>query len=418
MNLILIKILKNLTTTIIISSFIIFIGNISYAQKDKQKLQANKNKIENEIKYTNKLLEETKKSKQTSVNQLVILNNKINNREKLIKTINTELNNLNKQIELNNTIVKELTNDLKNLKDEYAKMIYYAFKNKNAYDRLMFLFASDDFNQAFKRLKYLQQYSTYRKKQVELILKTQKELNQNIEKLESHKTEKTALLQSKEKEKNQLTKEKNEKDNTIKQLTQKEKKLLKTLKEKEKAAIKLQNAIEAIIAEEIRFAAERAKKTGMKTKTTIFALTPEEKKLSETFATNKGSLPWPSERGIITSSFGEHAHPVLKGIKIKNNGIDILTEKGSKARAIFGGTVTRVLTIPNYNYVVMIRHGEYLSVYSNLDEVYVRKGDIISIKQDIGLVHTSQDESKTELHFELWKGKTLLNPASWLAQKR
>ena len=145
-------------------------------------------------------------------------------------------------------------------------------------------------------------------------------------------------------------------------------------------------------------------------------MTPAELLLSENFESNQGGLPWPLERGIISSTFGEHEHPVLKGVKIKNNGIDILTEENAKVRAIFAGTVTRVMSIPNYNYVIMIRHGEYLSVYSNLDEVYVNKGDMVDTKQEIGKLHTNAKDLKTELHFELWKGKTLLNPASWLAK--
>jgi len=394
----------------IISLF--FISCNVAGQDKKKKFQENKKNIENEIKYNSKLLEETKKSKKTFLNHLVIINNQISNREKLILNINNQIVTVDNQINLNNEILKDLNKDLEKLKSEYAKMIYYAYKNKNNYDRLMFIFSSSDFNQAYKRLKYFQQYTTYRKTQVELIEQTQTEINNTIDELEANKKEKLDLLVSLEEERSRLNNEKNQQNSTIQNLSKKEKELMATIKKKEKAAKKLQKEIENLIAEEIRLA---AKKSGSK-KSSSFALTPIEMELSANFEANKGILPWPLERGIISSTFGEHSHPVLKNVKTKNNGIDILTDKDTKARAIFGGVVTRVMSIPNYNYVIMIRHGEFLSVYSNLDEVYVEKGDKVEINDKIGRIYTSEKESKTELHFELWKGKTLLNPSSWLAK--
>jgi len=352
--------------------------------------------------------------KKVSLNQLILLRDQIKNREKLIQTMNAQLIQVNKQIDLNNELLKDLQQDLNKLKQDYADMIYFAYKNRNAYTRLMFLFAATDFNQAYKRLKYYQQYSSYRKTQAGLIEETRQEITGTQEELLNHKKEKLQLLEALKGETNQLNLEKDKKNNTIQNLTKKEKELLKTIREKEKAAKKLQKEIEKIIAEEIRLAAEKSGTT----KSSGFSLTPEEMQLSNNFAVNKGKLPWPLERGIISSTFGEHAHPVLKNVKTKNNGIDILTDKSAKARAVFSGEVTRVISIPNYNFVVMIRHGEYLTVYSNLVEVYVKKGDKIETKQEVGIIHTDNTEMKTELHFELWKGKTLLNPANWLAGKK
>ena len=392
--------------------FLILIACNVSGQGRKEKFQEDKKNIEDEIKYNSKLLEETKKSKKISINQLVILNNQISKREKLILTINNHIKIVDGQINLNNEILKDLKKDLEKLKSEYAKMIYYAYKNRNNYDRMMFIFSSADFNQAYKRLKYFQQYTSYRKTQAQLIEQTQKEINSTIDELESNKKEKLELLLSLKEERNRLNNEKNRQNNTIQNLSKKEKEFMAAIKRKEKAAKKLQKEIENLIAEEIRMA---AKKSGTK-KATSFALTPMEMELSANFEANKGILPWPLERGIISSTFGEHSHPVLKNVKTKNNGIDILTDKDTKARAIFGGVVTRVMSIPNYNYVIMIRHGEFLSVYSNLDEVYVEKGDKVEINDEIGRIHTNEKESKTELHFELWKGKTLLNPSSWLAR--
>ncbi len=390
-----------------------------YGQENKETLQQKKIKIEDEINYTNKLLNETKKTRETSLNQLIILKNKIGKREELINTINTEIIDLDEEIADDQKKISQLSKELDALKDEYAQMIYYAYINRNSYKRLMFIFASKDFNQAYQRLKYFQQYTAYRKTQVEEIQNTQEKLNQKISLLEQQKKSKTELLSSKAKENQLLSREKDEKNNTVVLLQKKEKELRRELRAKARASRKLQLAIEKIIAEEIRLAAERSSKAGVKTnRHTSIALTPEEMELSNTFSSNKGKLPWPSERGIISGTYGEHAHPVLKGIKTKNNGIDILTNDGAKARAIYSGVVTSVMSIPNYNNVVIIRHGEYLTVYSNLDKVYVERGDKVELKENIAEVYTDSRESKTELHFELWKGKTLLNPELWLTGRK
>jgi septal ring factor EnvC (AmiA/AmiB activator) len=386
--------------------------NPLYSQNQKAKLQASKQKIEKEIEYNNRLLNETKKTQKTTLNQLVILNQQISSREKLIQNINSQIKTVDDQIVLNNEILAELNNDLKNLKDEYAKMIFYAYKNRNSYDKLMFIFSSKDFNQAYKRIKYFQQYTAYRRNQAELIVKTENEINKTLKNLKVIKAEKVLLVQVAKEEKSNLSQEKSQQNRTFKKLNSKEKELKAAIRKKERAARKLEREIEKIIAEEIRLASEKSGTT----ETSGFALTPAELKLSNDFASNKGRLPWPVERGMISGTFGTHPHPVLKNVKIKNNGIDILTAKATKARAIFGGEVTRVISIPSYYYVVMVRHGEYLSVYSNLVDVFVKKGDMVTAKQEIGVIHTDIKDAKTELHFELWKGKSLLNPENWLAK--
>jgi Membrane-bound metallopeptidase len=394
------------------------LSSVVYAQSksEKEKLQQKKSKIEKEIKYTNKLLEETKKNKKLSLNRLVILNNKINKRQELISTIGTELQGIDSQIEINSLSIQRSSQELKDLKDEYAKMIYYAYKNRNYYNRIIFVFASKSFNQAFQRIKYFQQYSSYRKTQVKLIQNTQQQLNSKISILNDQKNQKLSLLQTHEREKIQLSTEKEEQNQSIKQLSQKERKLLATLRENEKAARQLQAAIQNLIAEEIRKSNVKAKKTGKKTPSTTLTYTHAEIALSNTFSANKGRLPWPSEKGIISSSYGEHNHPVLKGIKVKNNGINIATSAGSHARAIFEGIVTSILSIPNFNHVVILKHGEFLTVYSNLSEVYVKKGEKVSTKQALGVVSTDNETSKTELHFEIWKGKTTQDPAQWISR--
>lgn len=385
-------------------------------QKTKEKLQSDKEKIEDDIAYTNKLLKETKKSKQISLNQLIILNNKINQREELITNISTEIGSLDDQILSNTKETAKLTSELKKTKEAYAKMIYYAYKNRNAYVRLMYLFASSDVNQAFLRLKYLKQYAKYRRNQAELIASATERLSEKLAELTGIKTSKSNLLKTKEAEKTLLAQEKEEKNTSVKTLQKKEKDLKKTISQKEKEAKKLQQSIEAIIAEEIKKATTKTTSTtSTTTSTTIkeLGLTDKEIALSTSFSTNKGKLPWPTEKGIVTSTFGLHTHPVLD-IKVKNNGIDISTNAGSKARAVFEGKVTGVVNIPGANKAVIIRHGEYLTVYSNLSDVAVKVGDQVSVKEEIGTIATDTEESKTELHFEVWFGKVLTDPIGWL----
>lgn len=391
-----------------------FLFLFSFSQNNKTKLEKEKKKIEDEISYTNNLINKTKKNKQVSINQLVIINNKINKREQLIFFLKDEISSINVKISVNNKKIKELSEELSALRKEYAKMIYFAFKNKNAYDRMMFVFSSKDFNQAYQRLKYFQQYSSYRKLQASLIKSTQEEIKSETENLKNQKEKKIEIQLQEQKEKNTLTQDKKDQNETIKKLKQKEKKLRKDLRNKQKAANKLQKTIENIIAAEMKKVAEMKKTAEKKTNTKTYTTIPEDIELSKTFSSNKGKLPWPTESGIISGTFGEHPHPVLKRIKTKNNGIDILTNEGEKVRAVFDGVVSNILLIPNLNTVVIIKHGEFLTVYSNLSKVYVERGDRVKTKQNIGIIHTNKSESKSELHFEIWKGQQLQNPSYWI----
>ena len=408
----------SLVLWIIILSFPGFI----FAQSTKESLQRTKKQLEEEIKYTSSLLEQTQKSKKASLSKLAILTRQIEKREKLLNAINSEIDEIDSEIDTQTIRVRKLTDDLQKMKDEYARMIYFAYKNLNSYNRILFIFAAEDFNQAFNRLKYYQQYSAYRRTQAELIRGAQVELTQHLRNLEETKGEKTTLAQAKAREKIRLLTEKEDKDKTVKELTQKEKQLVARLKEKQQAALKLQIEIEKLITREIKASTDRAKKaikndskTKAETTGTEIMLTPVERELSSSFAANKGKLPWPTEKGIITGPFGEHPHPVLKYVKVKNNGIDITTQNGANVRAVFSGKVSRVMSFANMNNIVIIRHGEYLTVYANLDEVTVKDGQMITTKQTIGKVHSGQEDSKTEYHFELWLGKTIQDPQQWLA---
>ena len=313
---------------------------------------------------------------------------------------------------MNEDSIADLAAELTALKDEYAKMIFFAYKNQNLYNKLIFIFSADDFNQAYQRIKYFQQYNEYRRTQAKLIVETQTLLEAKNQELTMLKNDKESLLSRVSNENQTLIAEKDEKSRTVQKLSKKEKELQATLKEKEKAAKKLQQEIQKIIAEEMRKASERAGGENVGG----YNLTSAEVALSGNFSNNIGKLPWPVDWGVVSSTFGEHPHPVLTKVKVKNNGIDILTRSGSEAKAVFEGVVTRVLSVPNNNNVVIIRHGEYLTVYSNLDKVYVREGDKVKVSQPIGIVFTNPDENKTELHFEVWQSKTLLNPEEWLKQ--
>ncbi len=397
----------------------------SQAARDKEKLQRTKQQLEEEIRYTTELLEKTKQNKQTSLNKLQVLSKQIKSREALINAINRELNDLQIKISVENLQIDKMSKQLQSLKTEYARMIYYAYRTMNGQNKLMFIFSSRDFNQAYQRLKYYQQYASYRRRQAERIESTQSAINRQRKELEDIKNQKLSLVESQQIEKRKLDREKTEKAKAVKEFSSKEKQLLSTLRTKQKSAERLEFAIQKLIADEIRASEERQRKADAgagKTTTaksagtrSTMSLTPREKELSSSFATNRGRLPWPCERGFISGSFGEHAHPVLEYVKVKNNGIDIMTERGSVVRSVFNGRVSRVMSLPNLNKVVIIRHGEYLTVYSNLGEVNVRDGQEVTAKQPIGRVFSSPDEQKSELHFEIWRGKAIQNPEYWLA---
>lgn len=383
--------------------------------QSKSELEKRKKELNKEISLINGMLKETEKNKALTYDQLLKLKSKINARANLISTIHSEIKLINKKIADNEVIITAMEKDLVQLKQEYAKMIYYAFIHKSQKDKIMFVMAAESFNQAYKRLKYIQQYTTYRKSQAELIVKTQQDLQKRNNDLKNSKQEKAALLSLEEQEKSKLAVEKNQQETVISKLQGKEQDLKDKLRKKEEAAAKLQKAIQRIIEEEIRKAKEAAKKAGNTTKG--FPMTPEAQMLSNSFEANKGKLPWPVIEGVITAKFGQHNHPVLPGIVVNNNGIDISTSGGAKARAIFDGEVSSVAIIPGEGKVVMIRHGEYLSVYSYMSEVFVQKGDKISTKQELGILINDTGNSGTSVHIEIWKGMTKLNPEYWIYRK-
>lgn len=380
--------------------------------QSKKELQERKKKLQEEIQYSNQLLKKTEQSKQASLNQLLQLSKKISSREALIQTMEEEIQMINDSITFQENRLDSLEESLNVLKDEYAEMIRSAYRNRSSYDRLMFVFSADNFNQAFKRLKYFQQYAQYRQTQAESIIETQSHIDSQLRMLEAIRRSKKGLLQAKLNERNTLAQEKDQKENVVNELKGKERQLKKELKEKQAAARKVEAAIERIIAEEIRKAREAAKKAGKSSDG--FPMTPEARELSNSFTANKGKLPWPVGEGVITEQFGEHRHPTLKGVKIQNNGIDISTKKNNIGRSVFEGEVRKIIIIPGEGKAVLIRHGEYFTVYRYFKNVYVNADDKVSTKQELGVLIESDDDANSEMHFEIWKGREKLNPEHWI----
>lgn len=379
------------------------------SQSEQKKLESKRKKLESEIAYTNKLLDETKNNKSATLNQLRLIDVKISQRSDLLATLKAEVYHLNNKIENTEKAVSRLENDLKELKQKYAEIAWHAYKYKTSYNKLIFLFSADDVNQAYQRMRYLDQLSSYIRTEADIIKKHEAEKAVLLDELIAERAKKKQLLQNEQTEVDELEREQIQKSKIKKDLENREKQLTKSKKDKEKQTRALDRQIQKIILAETK--PKKDVSTGKS-----YELTPTEVKLTSSFASNKGKLPWPTERGVISGTFGVHKHPVLKKVKVKNNGIDIATTKNSEARAVFDGVVVSITTISNTNLAVIIKHGKYFTVYSNLDEVFVKKGDEVNTKEVIGKIHTNL-KGKTELHFEIWNGSTIQNPSYWVASK-
>jgi len=397
-----------------ISTLIFFLLSLTtvFAQSRKD-LERQKKQNEKDILYTNELIAKTEQNKKNTYNQLLLINSKIKSREKIISDINDEIEIIEIKISDQQELISTLEKDYEDLKNEYSKVITNFYKNRNNYDRIMFILASENINVAFKRIKYLQQYTTYRTNQVEQLLKTKQEIEFQLSELKLLHSDKENLLSEQQSETKQLIREKSDQNKMIQKLDTEKQELKRKLDAQIQLANKLQKEIEKIIAEELK----KANKSNTANKVNVFQLTPEEKKLADNFISNKNKLPWPTERGVVTGFFGENPHPVLKGVFVRNDGIDISTTEGSYIRSVFDGDVTRVFVIPGAHKTVIIRHGNYLSVYSNLSDVFVKQGDRVKTKQTIGKIFTDkEDDNKSVLQFQIWKENQKLNPQDWLAR--
>lgn len=414
--------MKPKTRTVLLLVLTLLFSSGGFAQRTKESLEKEIKSLQKKIETANKLLKETSKNKEVTLNQVSLMDKKIKDRQKLINACNEQIKVLDKNISKGEKNIKSLNGELQKLSGEYAKMVQFAYKNRSHYDQLEFLFASEGFNQAFQRMRYIQQFADARKTKMTQIANTRAKVSKEVEELRQNKEEQAALLAEQKAQQEALIKEKAELDAQVKQLKKKEGSIQQNIKDKQAQAKKFQKQIDDIIAEEIRKANERAakeaknSKKGTTAKPDKMALTPSEKALSTVFSANKGKLPWPVERGVVSSSYGKHTSAVSEKVTVTNNGIDIVTTENAKARSVFEGVVVSVVKPSASNIGIIIRHGDYFSVYAQLDEVYVNRGDKVKTKQDIGKVHTDRSEGKTEIHFELRHGTETLNPSLWLAK--
>ena len=390
------------------------------AQQSKSKAQLEKEKRENlnRIKQANKILQQTRKDKEASIGQLNAIKEKIDVQKGVISNISKEITYIESDVKETEGIVQSLEKDLDKLKAEYATMVYAASKTANSYNKLMFLFASESFNQLVMRLRYLQQYSEARQKQVEQINKVQAALTGQLHLLESKRRQKQGLLGKQIAESKNLQTLKVQQDSVINRLSKQESELKQEVAQRQQAVRKLDKLIADIVREEIARAARAAREAGKASSgsSNKMTLTPEAALISSSFAGNKGRLAWPVERGFISQKFGRHNHPVLKGVVVENRGVDIQTAQGAAARAIFEGKVLTVASVPGMNNIVMIQHGEYFTVYAKLKSVNVSVGQDVKLKDVIGTVYTDSDGT-TELQFQVWKNSDNMNPETWLIRK-
>lgn len=371
-----------------------------------------------EISATTKLLGQTTNNKAATLDRYVTLQRQIQTRRELIRTLQEELDLTHGNIDRTKEVVQSLESDIKRLQQEYAMMARSAYRQKISNSTLLFIFSADSFNQAFKRWQYLRQYDQYRKKQAKLIIETKNTLTQKMIQLEERIADKEQLLADQEDQTNLLNKELDAKASLLKTLQNDEARLKKALNEKRIAHQKLNDAIEKVIQEEVL--AERKKARSAEAlrnnKNLTPTKTPETNILTTGFYQNKGRLPWPVTNGIVTSYFGKQPHPTLKKIEITNNGIDIRTDLNAEVRAVYDGVVVGKQFVPGYDYMVIIQHGNYYTVYSNLKEVFVKKNDKLKIRQTIGRAAVNPKSNVSEVHFEVWKEKERMNPLSWIAK--
>ena len=389
----------------------LFICLISYAQKTQKKLEAERKELLNEIATITKLNKESEKQEKSLLDQVSGLDRQINALNKLVRLTNRQANYLSKKMKANTVEIDQLTNELADLKEDYATMIQKSYKSKSSQNRLMFLLSSENFAQAYKRITYMQQYAEFRREQGVLIEEKTERLKVLNEDLKKQKKAKEVLIAENRQTQKELQKEKDKQKVLIAAINKDQAKYAKQIKEQQRKANAIDRQIEKLIKEAI---AKANKKAGKVKNTKTFALTAESKVLANNFTNNKGKLPWPVIKGTVVKGFGKQRHPVLKNIEINNSGVDIETEKGQVARAIFNGEVSTVQAIKGAGKLVQIRHGNFISTYYNVEKIKVKEGDKVSTKQAIGKVHTNSKTGKTVMKFSIYKDSSFLNPQQWI----
>ena len=382
------------------------------AQDQRQQNLENQRKLlQEEIKQINKLLFSNEKQKKSVLTEFEDLSLKIDVRGRLIRVTNEQANRLTQKISVNQRIIGQQRKDLENLKKDYSEMIRKSYESGSGQSRMMFLFSSESFLQAYKRSQYLNQYTSFRKKQGELIVEKTKTLQQLNTDLVAQKLKKEELVKENKTAQQQYKNEQSSQQQLIKALKKKEKSFVSQIKKKQKKAAAINKEIQRLIREAI---AASNKAAGKNLNAKVFTLTPEDQLISDNIIANKGKLPWPVEQGVVVQKFGKQPHPVVKTTMIQSNGVTIATPQSSEARAVFEGKVMSIIGFKGSNPTVLIQHGNYITTYSNLSEVYVIKGQKVKAKEKIGKVFTNPETGKTELKFSVFKNSSPTNPKSWI----
>ncbi len=377
----------------------------SIAQKSKSQLEKEKRENLSRIAEAEKILKDTESERRATLGQLRAINQQISAREGLISALTEEIYLLNDEIEELGIIVRSLQSDLKNLKDEYAAMIYSAYKSNQGFSKITFLFSAKTFNQLYMRLKYLEQYAEARTIQAAQIEVVSAELSDQRNAVESKRSEQKSLLDNQKNEARKLVNLKSKQSGLVQELTKRQKQLKKELADRKLAVERLDNLIAEIVRKEL----ERSKSLSS-------AAIANESELSASFESSKNRMLWPVGSGFVSSKFGKHPHPVMKGIIQDNPGIDIQTQKNELVKSVYDGKVIQIAYVPGMFNVIILQHGEYYTVYSKLKEVTVKKGSVVKQNQPIGLVHTDPN-GVSEVHFEVWKNYVKLDPEKWLSPK-
>ncbi len=390
----------------------LLVSSFCFSQSGKQKqLESRRQELRREIQKINTLRNENKSKAKSELSLIEDFNYKINVLSNLIKVTNQQANLLTREINSNQKKISDLRDELKQLKEDYAAMIVKSYKSKNQQSRIMFLLSSNDFKQAYKRLQYMKQYSDHQKQQGEVIKAKAIELQETNGRLLKQQEDKKKLIAENRVVQKSLEKERKAHQILMASIQKNMNRYTAQIRKKQREADRIDREIDKLIKAAI---VKSNKKVGKTTSSKTFALTAEEKVLASNFVSNKGKLPWPVEKGFVRLGYGTQRHPIDRSLTIKSNGVRIATVKGAEARAVFDGEVSEILKMKNVNPIVMIRHGNYLTVYRNLAKVYVRKGDKVKTKQAIGEVFTNPSNGETILRFTLSKGTATENPASWI----
>ena len=384
-----------------------------YGQDARTRLEAQRKQLQQEIVQINGMLQKNKTQKADALESLEDLFLKIDRLRELIRLTNRQINALTSQINKNQADISALEEELAILKEDYASMIVKSRKNSSQQNRLMFLFSSENFWQVIKRVRYMNQYAAYRKQQGENIAKKTKTLRQLNENLVSQKAVKEELLSDNRKVQEQFEQERKKQQNVLQNLRSNESKYAAQIKKKQRQTVKIDREIDRLIREAIAASNKKAGTTNVS-----FALTPEAKALAANFIANKGRLPWPVRKGVVIQKFGTQRHAVVRTTTIKSNGVTIATSPGTKARAVFEGTVLNIVQFQGSNPIVLIQHGNYVTAYKNLASVSVQKGDKVVSKQEIGSIFTNPTTQRTSLQFSVFYNTTPKNPADWIFQMR